>query len=57
LQTKYRAALAFAACFLLPGCAVNEFISAEETELVVAEAPPAEELLLDIGLIPFAEGV
>jgi ATP phosphoribosyltransferase len=41
----------------LPGCAVNEVITAEETELVVAEAPPAEELLLDIGIIPFAEGI
>jgi hypothetical protein len=57
LQSKHRTALAFAACFLLPGCAVNEVITAEETELVVAEAPPAENLLLDIGIIPFAEGV
>ncbi len=42
---------------LLPGCSVNEVITAEETELVVAEAPPEENLLLDIGIIQFAEGV
>ncbi|MDA0705583.1 MAG: hypothetical protein O2907_01025 [Proteobacteria bacterium] len=57
MQSINRTALTFAACFLLPGCAVNEVITAEETELVVAEAAPAEELLLDIGIIPFAEGI
>ena len=41
----------------LGGCAVNEVITAEETELIVAEAPPEEEMLLDIGIIQFAEGV
>lgn len=57
MQSIHRTALGFAACFLLPGCAVNEVITAEETELIVAEAPPAEELLLDIGIMPFAEGI
>ena len=42
---------------LLPGCSVNEVITAEETELIVAETPPEESLLLDIGIIQFAEGV
>lgn len=42
---------------LLAGCSVNEVITAEETELIVAEAPPEEGMLLDIGIIQFAEGV
>jgi hypothetical protein len=42
---------------LLPGCSINEVITAEETELIVAEAPPEEGMLLDIGIIQFAEGV
>lgn len=42
---------------LLPGCTVNEVITAEETELIVAEAPPEESMLLDIGIIQFADGV
>jgi len=42
---------------LLPACTVNEVITAEETELIVAEAPPEESMLLDIGIIQFAEGV
>lgn len=57
MRSMHRTALSLAACFLLPACAVNEVITAEETELIVAEAPPAEELLLDIGIIQFAEGV
>lgn len=42
---------------LLSGCSVNEVITAEETELIVAEAPPEEGMLLDIGVIQFADGV
>ena len=42
---------------LLTGCSVNEVITAEETELIVAEAPPDESMLLDIGIIQFADGV
>jgi hypothetical protein len=45
------------ACFALQGCAVNEIITAEETELVVAEAPPEESLLLDIGVVEFSGGL
>ena len=44
-------------CVILPGCSVNEVITAEETELIVAETPPEEDMLLDIGIIQFAEGV
>ena len=39
------------------GCAVNEVIEAEETELIVAEAPPDESLLLDIGVVEFNDGI
>ena len=57
MQSIRGIALLLAACFVFPGCAVNEVIEAEETELIVAEAPPEEGLLLDIGIIQFAEGV
>ena len=40
--------------FAIPGCAVNEVITAEETELIVAEAPPDEAMLLDIGIVEFS---
>jgi hypothetical protein len=42
---------------MVSGCAVNEVITAEETELVVAETPPDETMLLDIGIVEFADGV
>lgn len=42
---------------LLTGCSVNEVITAEETELIVAETPPDEGMLLDIGIIQFNDGV
>jgi len=57
LQSINRTALVLAAFFLLPACAVNEVITAEETKLVVAETPLEEGQLLDIGIIQFAEGV
>ena len=41
----------------LSGCAVTEIIEAEETELIVAEAPPDESMLLDIGVVEFAAGI
>jgi hypothetical protein len=40
-------------CFAISGCAVNEVITAEETELLVAEVPPDEAMLLDIGVVEF----
>ena len=46
-----------AASLAAGGCAVNEVIEAEETVLIVAEAPPDESLLLDIGVVEFADGV
>jgi len=44
-------------CFVLQGCSVNEVITAEETKLVVAEAPPDEAMLLDIGVVEFSDGL
>ena len=41
----------------LGACAVEEIITAEETKLVVAEVPPDEALLLDIGISEFIAGV
>ncbi|MCH7820740.1 MAG: hypothetical protein IIA07_01880 [Proteobacteria bacterium] len=41
----------------LSGCSVNEVVTAQETELIMAQAPPDEALLLDIGIIHFKEGV
>jgi hypothetical protein len=39
------------------GCAIEEVVTAEETVLVVAEAPPEESMLLDIGIIQFDAGI
>ena len=44
-------------CLMTSGCAVNEVITAEETELIVAEAPPDESMLLDIGVVEFSSGL
>ncbi len=44
-------------CLVASGCSVNEVITAEETELRVADAPVDESLLLDIGIVEFADGV
>jgi len=41
----------------LTGCSVNEVVDAEETALVVAEAPPDETMLLDIGVVEFDSGL
>jgi hypothetical protein len=40
-------------CLSSSGCSVNEVVVAEETELVVADAPVDEAMLLDIGIIDF----
>lgn len=45
------------ALLCLGACAVEEIITAEETELIVAEAPPDEAMLLDIGITEFVAGV
>ena len=44
-------------CFTLSGCTINEVVTAEETQLVVAEAPPDESMLLDIGVVEFEAGM
>ena len=45
------------ALLALQGCTVNEVITAEETELVVADDQVDEALLLDIGIVEFDDGV
>ena len=45
------------ALLCLGACAVEEIITEEETQLIVAEAPPDEALLLDIGISEFVDGV
>ena len=42
---------------VLSGCSVNEVVTAEETTLVVAEAPPDESMLLDVGVVEFQAGL
>ena len=44
-------------CLLGTGCTVNEVIVADETELVVADAPVDEARLLDIGIVEFRPGI
>jgi tRNA threonylcarbamoyladenosine modification (KEOPS) complex Cgi121 subunit len=45
------------AVFLLGGCSVNEIVTADETQLVVAATPKEESQLLDIGIIEFDAGI
>ncbi len=44
-------------CMACAGCSVNEVVVAEETELVVADTPVDEALLLDIGIVEFDPGI
>ena len=44
-------------CLLGTGCAVNEVVVADETELVVAKSPVDESRLLDIGIVEFLPGI
>lgn len=41
----------------MAGCVVNEVITAEESELILADTTPDEALLLDIGVVEFADGL
>lgn len=41
----------------LAACSVNEVIKADETELKTTDQPPAEGLLLDIGIVEFDEDI
>ena len=49
--------MAVLAVFAVQACAIKEIVTAEETELVVAETPVEEHLLLDIGIVKFDHGV
>ncbi|MCG8368917.1 MAG: hypothetical protein MJA32_00230 [Proteobacteria bacterium] len=44
-------------CLIGTGCTVNEVIVADETELIVADAPTDEARLLDVGIVEFAPGI
>ncbi|MFQ6006746.1 MAG: hypothetical protein ACE5OQ_14735 [Woeseia sp.] len=52
-----RSCFLFLAAWLVSGCSVNEVITAEVSELHVADVAPPEEMLLDIGIVEFADGV
>ena len=45
------------AAWMVSGCAVNEVITADINYLDVAEEAPPEEMLLDIGIVEFDDGV
>ncbi len=49
--------LSACAALLLSGCSVNEVITAEVEALDVADVAPPEDLLLDIGIVEFDDGV
>ncbi|MEM9689572.1 MAG: hypothetical protein AAF917_08845 [Pseudomonadota bacterium] len=51
------AVLLLVAVLATSGCTVNEVITAEETELVVATTPVEEALLLDVGIVEFSTGI
>lgn len=44
-------------CLAGAGCSSNEVVVAEETELVVADSPVDEAMLLDIGIVEFDAGI
>ena len=44
-------------CLVSAGCTVNEVIVAEESDLVVSQAPVEESQLLDVGIVEFAAGL
>ena len=52
-----RICLLACAALLLSGCAVNEVITAEVKALDVADVAPPEDLLFDIGIVEFDDGV
>lgn len=47
----------FSIGMICSGCAVQELVVAEETELVVAESSVDEAMLLDIGIVEFDAGI
>ncbi len=50
---KKRSLLLFTIAFLGTGCAVQELVVAEETELAIATSSVDEALLLDVGIVEF----
>lgn len=46
-----------AVCIVGSGCAVQELVVAEETQLVLAESSVDEAMLLDIGIVEFDPGI
>ena len=52
-----RITLLLASCLVMQACAIEEVVTAEETELIVADAAPEEALLLDIGVVEFESGL
>jgi hypothetical protein len=57
LQMTARPLLLLAGFLFCSGCTVSEVITAEQTELEVADSSIAESLLLDVGIINFDDGV
>jgi hypothetical protein len=49
--------LVITATFLCTGCTVSEVVTADKTELNVASLDIAENMLLDVGIINFEDGV
>jgi hypothetical protein len=56
-NTRRLAPLVALACVAGQGCTVNEVITAEETDLIIAEETIDESMLLDIGVVEFEDGV
>ena len=56
-NTCLAASIIIATLFLTTACTVSEVITAEHTDLEVARQEIAENLLLDIGVINFSEGI
>jgi hypothetical protein len=52
-----RISLLLASCLVIQACAIEEVVTAEETELIVADATPDETMLLDIGVVEFKSGL
>ncbi|MFQ5547029.1 MAG: hypothetical protein ACE5FV_01965 [Woeseia sp.] len=52
-----RSCFLFLAAWLVSSCSVNEVVTAQVSELQLADVAPPEEMLLDIGIVEFADGV
>ena len=56
-ENKLLLVLVSLTAFLMTGCTVSEVIHAEQTELDVASLQISDAMLLDVGIMNFAEGV